>query len=143
MMRSILIMLLLLAAVYASAQLGEQTMRGFEVPEFDRNNRLTSRLIGDFAIIKANGMVDITGMRIEFYDDQEDVEMLVTADQCLYNRINRDAKSDTAIRIARENLIITGTGFDWSTESGQFLIHADAKVVLAGSLRSADSGLLP
>jgi hypothetical protein len=133
----------LLVAICASAQLGEQTMRGFEVPEFDRHNRLTSRLIGDFALLKADGMVDITGMRIEFYDEDESVEMLVTADQCLYNRFNRDAKSDTAIRIARDNLIITGTGFDWSTESGQFLIHADAKVVLAGSLRSAESGVLP
>lgn len=117
-----------------------QTIRGFEVPEFDRDNRLRSKLFGDFARILPSGLVDITNMRIEFFDDDRRVEMRVHAETCLYDRVTRNAESDTRVRIARENMIITGEGFTWNAEEGQFDIYEDAKVVLKGALRSVEKG---
>ncbi len=117
-----------------------QTIRGFEVPEFDRDNRLRSRLFGDFARIMPNGLVDITGMRIDFYDDDRRVEMRITAETCMYDRVSRNAESDTRVRIARENMIITGEGFKWEAGDGRFEIHDDARVVLKGALRSVEQG---
>ena len=117
-----------------------QTIQGFEVPEFDRENRLRSMLFGDFARLLPSGLVDITNMRIDFYDDDRQVEMRVTADTCKYDRNSRDAKSDSHIRIARENMIITGRGFVWNAEEGQFEIHNEAKVVLKDPRAHSEQG---
>ncbi len=106
-----------------------QTIRGFEVPEFDRENRLQSRLSGELARLMPNGKVDITGLRVEFYDDERQVEMVVTAETCLYDQTTRNASSDAHIRIARDNMVITGRGFVWEAEEERFEIHDEAKVV--------------
>lgn len=129
--------------VAAQGRMGQdvQTIRGFEVPEFDRENRLQSRLFGDFARILPSGMVDITGMRIDFYDENREVEMRVTAEQCLYDRDTRHASSDTRIRIARENMIITGKGFVWDAEEERFEIHEDVKVVFRELHRVFEEGV--
>lgn len=108
-----------------------QTIRGFEVPEYDRENRLQSRLFGDLARLLPSGLVDITGMRVEFYDDDREVEMRVTAETCLYDRTTRNASSDAHIRISRQNMIITGKGFVWDAEEERFEIHEEAKVVFS------------
>ncbi len=113
----------------AASQADIQTIRDFEVPEFDRDNRLRYRLFGDFARILPTGAVDITGMRVDFYDPDRQVEMRVTATQCVYDRHERSARSDEHIRIARENMIITGKGFRWNADDGRFEIYEEAKVV--------------
>ena len=116
---------------YADGEI--QTIRGFEMPEFDRDNRLRSRLMGELARIMPSGQVDIEKMRIDFYDDNREVEMQVTAETCLYDRESRNAESDTHVRIARQNMIITGKGFIWKADDGLFEIHEDAKVVIEGA----------
>lgn len=123
--------------VYAGGEI--QTIRGFEMPEFDRDNRLRSRLMGELARIMPSGQVDIEKMRIDFYDDNREVEMQVTAETCLYDRQSRNAESDTRVRIARQNMIITGKGFIWNADDGLFEIHEDAKVVIEGADRVGDT----
>ena len=133
--------LLLVAAVGpAGAQGGDggQTIRGFEVPEFDRDNRLRSMLFGEFARLLPTGVVDITKMRIDFFNDQREVEMRLTADTCLYDRTTSNAESDGRVRMARANMIVTGEGFNWNAEDGVFQIFDDAKVVLSGVGRLVD-----
>ncbi len=130
----VLVVLLLAFALWGGndrveAQLTGQTIREFEVPEFDRDNRLRYRLFGEFARILDNGAVDITEMRVDFYDADRQVEMRVTADHCVYNRQRRQAESEGPIRIARDNMVITGKGFSWQADDGRFEIHQDAKVV--------------
>lgn len=115
-----------------------QVIRGFEVPEFDRDNRLRSKLFGELARILPSGLVDITSMRIDFFNDDREVEMRVTAETCLYDRVTRSAESETRVRIARPNMIISGQGFTWNAEDGKFEIHDDARVVLKGALASAE-----
>ena len=122
----------------AQASAGVQTIRGFEVPEFDRNNILRSMLYGELARLLPSGVVDITGMRIDFYNDQREVEMRLTADTCRYERATGNAESDGRVRMARDNMIVTGEGFTWNTEDGVFQIFDDAKVVLSGVGRLVD-----
>jgi len=115
-----------------------QTISGFNVPEYDRENRLRSRLFGEFARIYPDGRADITGMRILFYDDEQKVEMRVTAETCLYHRVTRNAESKDRVRIARSNMIITGKGFSWRAEDGQFEIREDTRVVLRDVKRTME-----
>lgn len=138
MIRSVMLALLLLPVLpgLAQRQADSQTISKFEVPEFGPNNELKSKLIGDFARLRTNGQVDITGLQIEFFDLERRVNMRVTAETCLYNRVTRNAESDQRVRIARENMVITGEGFQWNAEEGRFRIFKDSKVVLKEVPRS-------
>ncbi len=109
-----------------------QRIAGFEVPDFDDEMRLQSMLFGDYARIMPNGEVEITNLMIEFYTEDREVEMRVTSPECIYDRATRDARSDSNIRIARENMIITGKQFVWSADNGRFEIFSDARVLLKG-----------
>lgn len=108
----------------------EQIIRDFEVPEFDRDNRMRSKLFGELARLLPSGLIDITRMRIDFFDEHRNVEMRVTAETCTYDRASGSARSEGSIRIARRNMLITGIGFEWLPQDGRFVIHEDAKVVL-------------
>lgn len=125
------------------AQLTGQTIREFEVPEFDRDNRLRYRLFGEFARVLENGTVDITEMRVDFYDAERQVEMRVTADHCVYDRRRRQAESEGPIRIARDNMVITGKGFRWQADDGRFEINEDAKVVFRDRRAVAEHQMRP
>ncbi len=124
--------LLLFCAVPVWAQRAgdTQTITEFEVPEFGPDNELKSKLYGKRAVVKPNGLVDIDGLRIEFFDIRRVVEMRVTAETCLYNRVTKNAESEGRVRIARDQMIITGEGFRWNAEEGRFRIFNDSKVVL-------------
>lgn len=116
-------------AAWVPAQ-DSMTLSGFEVPEYDKDMRLRSKLFGDFARVRPDGMVDIKNMKIEFYDDDTVVETRVTTPECTYNRTTRDARSAGDVRIARQNMVITGTGFSWNAEGGEFKIFKNARVEL-------------
>jgi lipopolysaccharide export system protein LptC len=112
-----------------------QTIRDFEVPEFDRDNRLRSHLFGETARILPDGLVDITNMLVFFYDDNQQVEMRVTAEACIYDRATKNAHSESRVRLARENAIITGKGFVWTAADSKIEIHDEARVVLVDTTR--------
>jgi len=117
-------------------QAGEgQTIAGFEVPEYDEENRLKYIMFGDFAKVLPNGLIDITNMRIDFFTPEGDLEMRVNAEKCLYDNRTKNARSENLVRIARDNLIISGRGFVWDAGSGRFEILEDSKVVLREAQR--------
>ena len=132
MRRYILLLACGLLAVSAGAQRDDnQTISGFSVPEYTEDGTLKSRLYGDYAKLQAGGVIEITNLRIEFYDG-ETVSMEITAPRCTYNRERGLAMSQGKVRIERENMIVTGTGFSWSADRGLLRIFQDSAVELAG-----------
>jgi len=112
-----------------------QTIAGFEVPEYDEENRLKYILFGEFAKVLPNGKIDITKMRIDFFTIERVLEMRVNAETCVYDSRTKNAQSNNRVRIARDNLIISGRGFSWDATTGRFEIFEDAKVVLREAQR--------
>ena len=141
------------AAGWASAQKPvapaapkNQQVTGFRVPSYDSDNNLTSQLFGDAATILPDGRVDITELRLEFYSGSASnrlTEMRVTSPRCMYNRNSGSATSDAPVRLARENMVITGTGFEWNNRKQRLVIMQDAKVVLKEAEQSIGEGLKP
>lgn len=111
----------------------------FRVPEYDENGQMESQIFGDYAKIIDDSNIDITGLRIEFYDG-DDVDILVTAPHCLYNRARGQAESDSSVRIARDNTVITGADFSYSMEAQQFVIRKNARVVFRNIKSTMETG---
>jgi hypothetical protein len=106
-----------------------QTLRDFRIPEYDESMQLKSQLFGELARIMEDGTVRITNLKIEFYKEGK-IEMTVTAPQCTYDRGKKAASSESTVRIARENMVVTGKGFSWSVDDEAFRIDSKVKVVL-------------
>lgn len=127
-----------LSLVRAPAQpAGEaQTVTGFRVPSYDRDGNMTSQVFGDSARILPDGTVDIVELRMEFYAvngqaaTNRQVDMRITSPRCLYNRTSGTATSDAPVRIARDNMVVTGVGFQWFGNAERLEIYNNAKVVL-------------
>lgn len=116
--------------------LGQNTeMRGFRVPDFDDEGKLTSEILGEFARVR-NQKIDITGLNIEFYsyvDDQRKVDMTVTAPRCDFDQKRGTAQSDSDVRIERENMVVTGIGFEFDSTKRRFRIFNQARVEATGA----------
>jgi hypothetical protein len=128
----------LCACLAVQAQEG-QTLAGFSVPEYDREGNMTSQLFGDYAEFMPGGEVKITNLKIEFYEDNE-VDMRVMAPACKYFEKDKQAESDGDVRIARGNMVVTGTGFKWNARDEKLEIYNDSKVVLKNLRKHMKSG---
>ena len=116
-----------------------QTVAGFRVPEYDENNQLKSQLFGDFAKVLPDGIIEITQLKIDFYSEGK-VEMTVTSPQCTYKQKEGKAESEAAVRITREDMVVTGKGFAWNGRDEKFQIFKEAKVVLKGARKQMAEG---
>jgi hypothetical protein len=112
-----------------------QTVTGFRVPDYDENNNLKTLLLGDFAKVLPDGVIEITGLRIEVYQ-QGKVAMVVTAPHCRFHQKEGKAQSDGDVQVANEDMVVTGKGFEWTNQEEVFKIHSQTHVVLRNVRRA-------
>ena len=111
------------AQIIEGAKIGE-----FRVPEYDSNNLLKSLLFGDYAEVQGDGSIDITELKVEFYEDGTNVQMTVTAPRCSYDRRKGLARSTSSVRIEGDQMTVTGEDFTFDVERERFQIRKDARV---------------
>jgi len=119
-----------------------QTVAGFRVPDYDENNQLKSMLFGDFARVLPDGIIEITNLKIDFFTEGR-VHMTVTSPRCIYNQKDNTARSDAEVRIERDNLLITGTGFWWGAKQERFEIFRQSRVELKNLAQQVTTGESP
>lgn len=125
-------------AVAASAQLEGQAIKGFRLPEYDENGKLKQQLYGETATFLADGIIQLTGLKIEIFRAGQ-VTARVFSPECAYDPNRKRAASKEHVRIVTEKGVLTGDGFAWNGENEQFQIFKNARVTLDGQM---DSGLL-
>ena len=125
-------MLLGLAAA-AGAQLEGQTVKGFRLPEYDADGKLKQQLYGQTATFLADGIIQLTGLKIELFRKGE-VTARIYSSLCAYDPQRKRAASPQHIRVVTEKAVLTGDGFAWNGETEQFQIFRNARVVLDGSM---------
>jgi 3-deoxy-D-manno-octulosonate 8-phosphate phosphatase (KDO 8-P phosphatase) len=101
----------------------------FEVPERDDNGNLKWKLIGERAVIRPDGLMDIQNARAEFYTSNK-VDMVFSSPTCLLDRLNNHATTDDRVRIDRENMVVTGIGGEWNGNTTSMVIHSNVCVVI-------------
>ena len=119
----------------------QQVITGFRVPEYDDQGRMKNQLFGDYAKIPTAGPIEVHQLKYEIYGESTQAETRITAPLCFYDREQGEAHSDGAVRIAREDMVITGVGFNFDRRSERMVIHNQVKVVLKGVRRQ--EGFIP
>lgn len=101
----------------------------FEVPERDDNGNLKWKLVGERAVIRPDGLMDIQNARAEFYTSNK-VDMVFSSPTCLLDRANNHATTDGRVRIDRENIVMTGIGGEWNGNTASMVIRSNVCVVI-------------
>jgi hypothetical protein len=122
-----------LVSSLACAQLEGQTVKGFRLPEYDENGKLKQQLYGETATFLQDGIVQLTGLKIEIFRAGE-VTARIYSSLCAYDQGRKRAASKQHIRIVTEKAVLTGDGFAWNGENEQFQIFRNAKVTLDGKM---------
>jgi hypothetical protein len=102
----------------------------FEVPERDDDGNLKWKLIGERAVIRPDGMMDIQNARAEFYTSNK-VDMVFSSPTCLLDRANSRATTDDPVRINRENMVLTGVGGEWDGNKSSMVIRSNVCVIIS------------
>ncbi len=102
--------LLLLPVPVVQAQMTGVEISAFRVPEYDAQGVMTSQLFGDRAEVGEDNVVNITGLRIEFYKGSNTM-MKVSSPYCFYNQKTREAHSDAPVAADMDKLHVRGEGF--------------------------------
>jgi hypothetical protein len=129
----------LLAAAAVWAQNEPVTITEFDVPEYDEEGNMTSRIRGDTATVMTDGFIQVNGLTMEIYkegDTNRTVEMRIASPRCLMHRDKKAAVSDSDVRIARDNMVVTGRGFVWNNNQEKLTILTNARVVIRGANRN-------
>lgn len=124
---------LCLAAAAAVAQLDSQAIKGFRLPEYDADGKLKQQLHGETATFLQDGIIQLTGLKIEIYREGE-VRARIYSPECAYDPNRKRAASKEHIRIVTEKAVLTGDGFAWNGVNEQFQIFKNAKVTLDGQV---------
>jgi len=127
---------IVLLSVAAFAQEGME-LSGFRVPEYDGHGEMTSQLFGEYAKVLNGGDVEITGLRIEFYEAGE-VVMEVASPGCLFNRDTRQAVSTGEVTAVMEEVRIRGRGFELDGKTERVKILNDARVDINDVMEQVD-----
>lgn len=122
-----------------SAQLsGMGEIKDFRIPEFDANGVLKSEIFGDIAQPLEDDKIRIIGLRIIMYrytKKEKEVEATLTSDRCTIDRRSRNAFSNAEVKIVRGNVVITGKGFRWASDSQRIEILNKFHMVMVGNVK--------
>lgn len=116
-----------------NAQLENQTVKGFRLPEYDEEGKLKQQLYGETATFLQDGIIHLTGLKIEVFRKGEVTARIYSPD-CAYDPNRKRAASKDHIRIVTEKAVLTGDGFAWNGQNEQFQIFKNAKVILDGQM---------
>jgi hypothetical protein len=107
----------------------------FQVPQYDTNGVMTGMLKGNDANIYPDHMTEIKGVVMDLFKHTvtgKVTDVRVTSPRCFYNPEKGYAVSEDTIRIARDNMVITGSNYVVNAKDQNMKINHDAKVVLIG-----------
>lgn len=96
--------------------------------EHHEDGTIKRQLLATEARVPTKGPVVATGVRIESFDTSGKLEMVVTAEDCTYDRESGTATSKSHMRAEEGPMVISGKGFTWASDEEVFRIHSDARV---------------
>ncbi len=140
--RTLWLALALAGAVAAWAQglPGEGVQRGIKFPEHDRQTgRIKSLLYGATGVQQPDGLVHVTGMRVETYtyrDNARALEMIVEAPACVFDFRTKTASSSGPMKAYRADggLTLEGVGFRWCQTNSMLSVSNQVRTLLRSDL---------
>ncbi len=98
--------------------------------EFHENGKIKVQLFADTAKMLGGKDIDALSPRVEFYDETGNLQAVMSAENCLYNKKKRVITTDSDVKLEQAGVIITGTGLIWNAQEEAVKILKDVKVMI-------------
>jgi hypothetical protein len=79
-------------------------------------------------------IIDIGGMKVVITTPTGEVETVIEADTCQFDKARNLAQSDGPITLTHPDMVVTGVGFRWSAEEERIEVLSKARVVFKKGL---------
>jgi hypothetical protein len=112
------------------AQVAPQEVSDFRYPEYDEEGKLKHQITGEKARIMPNGLVEITGLKVELFDKKGKVNAQATSPQCTFDRQGGRAGASAPLRIDHESMVLTGENYYWDQAKKRIQIFKKVHVTL-------------
>jgi len=105
-------------------------IKNFRLPEFDDKGRKKSEMFGDIAEpLEGGDKFKITGLRILIFKEGSQ-EGTILAKDCIFDKKDKGASSNSEMSIEKGNMHVTGKGFRWNPDGQHLEIFNNVRVVL-------------
>lgn len=115
--------------------------------EHYENGAVKTQLKAGFALVPPKGIIIASNVVMEMFFEDGSTNVVMTAESCEYDRAKETATSTGKIKIVRDDVVLTGKGFEWYSNRERVKILSEAKIVLrrkagksAGSVLSKFTG---
>ncbi len=117
-----------------NGKMEEGTGRNVRLPlEFDDEGKLRSQLFAG-SMSAEKGLVKAEDVKVEFYGPVGEVQMVMKAEECIFDRSKGRLVSESRVVFRRGNSVITGRGLEWERGKKTVKIVSDVRVELSGGL---------
>ena len=126
-----LIFMSTLTAIPLMAEEMAMPVKNLRLPmEHYESGAVKTQLKAGFALVPPKGMIVASNVVMHMFFEDGSTNVLMVAENCNYDREKQSANSEGKIKIVRDNIIITGKGFEWYSERERVKILSGAKIVL-------------
>jgi len=92
------------------------------------NGTVKTQLTAAEARVPETGPIVALGVLVEFFGPLGEVESTMTAKDCKYDRERATAHSESDVRVQKDSVVITGTGFRWEMAEEKVWILNNVRV---------------
>ncbi|OGV57989.1 MAG: hypothetical protein A2283_15610 [Lentisphaerae bacterium RIFOXYA12_FULL_48_11] len=115
------------------------TVTGLRYPlGYHDNGQLKAQLKAEKANVQENGQIYATNITSEFFTVEGLLDITMTADDCIYDKQAKMAKSENNVKVDKKGIVITGKGFEWDSNEQMVTILNNVKVVLTGGMMKSN-----
>lgn len=119
--------------------------KNLRFPEYDAQSRMKSLLTADEATAKGPQLWLIKGLQVQTYTYEtkaKTTNMIVTADDCLYDQKNKKATSESRVtaRAGDGKFMISGTGFKWDQGNGSLILSNKVRAIISKDMFEKTEG---
>lgn len=104
--------------------------------EFYDNGALKSQLTAAFANVPETGAIDASDVRFEMFEPDGVTNLVVTAEECRFDRDAGLATSQTRVTLRKRDVAISGVGLEWELTNEVIRLRDDVKVVMQRTLKA-------
>ncbi len=120
-------------------------MEDFLYPlEFHESGRVKTRLRAEkVSPVSSGNHIQAEQVVLDFFDEQGEPQGRLWAEDCRIDRDRGEVVSESALRMERPGVTLTGRGFRWHMETQTLEIFHDVRVEMAEGYGEAAAELVP
>lgn len=121
----------LVAILMVGGAVGQDIVKGVRYAlDYYANGQTKTQLFAG-TVESVGNVVKARDVRVECYTVDGKLDVVILAKECEYTKVDMLVTSESEVKMVKDNIIITGTGFKWDGKEQKVDILSRAKVVFS------------